>query len=106
MSVKKKAPVAKPAELPAIKRTEMQETVTPKIRKDGKTQLASVQATSASGVAAIARPVQEPDQLEIFESAIKLFHARRFREARERFLAAQSGTDRGIAHKAGLHVRM
>jgi tetratricopeptide (TPR) repeat protein len=106
MSVKKKPPVAIPAELPAIKRTEMQETVTPKTRKDGKIQLASVQATSASGVAAIARPVQEPDQLEIFESAIKLFHARCFRDARERFLAAQSGMDRGIAHKAGLHVRM
>jgi hypothetical protein len=49
---------------------------------------------------------QSPDQLEVFESAIKLFHAKNFRAARERFLAAKRGGDRGIAHKAELHVRM
>jgi tetratricopeptide (TPR) repeat protein len=47
-----------------------------------------------------------PDQLEVFDSAIKQFHARKFREAKEAFLAAMNGSDRGIAHKAELHVRM
>jgi tetratricopeptide (TPR) repeat protein len=47
-----------------------------------------------------------PDQLEVFEAAIRLFHARKFREARERFLASMHGPDRGVAHKSELHVRM
>ena len=37
---------------------------------------------------------------------MKLFHARKFREARERFRAATKGGDRGIAHRAELHARM
>jgi len=85
----------------------MQETVNPKIRKDGRNPQASVEpASSRSGAAVRTQASQTPDQLEIFESAIKLFHARKFREARERFLAAKHGADRGIMHKADLHVRM
>jgi len=85
----------------------MQETVNQKIRKDGKNPQASVEAASSrSGAAVKAQPASMPDQLEVFESAIKLFHAKKFREARERFLAAKRGNDRGIAHKADLHVRM
>src|SRR5260370_40422678 len=101
MSVKKKAPVAKPVERPAVKRIGMQE---PKNRKDGRHPQATAAATSSS--AAAAKSAHMPDQLEVFEMAIRLFHARKFREARERFLAARSGSDRGISHKAELHVRM
>ena len=107
MPPKKKAPVGKVAQRPAVKRIVMQETVNPKIRKDGKNPQASVEpASSRSGAAVKTQAAQMPDQLEIFESAIKLFHARKFREARERFLAAKHGVDRGIMHKADLHVRM
>jgi tetratricopeptide (TPR) repeat protein len=100
----KKAPVAKPVERPAVKRIAMQETVTPKNRKDGKDPQTPAASTSSGG--AVAKPAHVTDQLEVFESAIHLFHARKFREARERFLAARGGSDRGIAHKAELHVRM
>ena len=106
MSLKKKAPVEKPAERPAVKRTEMQETVIQKTRKDGKTSQMVFEAASSAGAATVAQPAHTADQLEVFESAIKLFHARKFREARERFLAAMGGTDRGISHKADLHIRM
>ncbi len=104
MPVKKKAPVAKHAERPAPKRIVIQETVNPKTRKDGKNSQASIETTSASGAAA--KTAQVPAQLEIFEAAIRLFHARKFREARENFLAARNGADRGIMHKADLHIRM
>ena len=85
----------------------MQEPVTQKIRRDGKNPQTPVEAASSrSGAAVKAQTATAPDQLDVFESAIKLFHARKFREARERFLAAKHGADRGITHKADLHVRM
>jgi tetratricopeptide (TPR) repeat protein len=45
-------------------------------------------------------------QLADFEAASKLFHARKFREARELFVAAAAGPERDVAHRAGLHAAM
>jgi tetratricopeptide (TPR) repeat protein len=83
----------------------MQEIVNPKTRKDNKNSLAANEVVSHSG-GAVAQPARTPDQLEVFDSAIKLFHARKFKEARERFLVSMRGANRGIAHKSELHVRM
>ena len=103
MSLKKKVAAAKSAHKPTVKRTAMQESLIQKTRKDGKNAGAS---SDGSNSGAAAQSAKIPDQLEIFEAAIKLFHARKFREARERFLASMRGSDRGIAHKSELHVRM
>ena len=85
----------------------MQETVNPKTRKDGKNPRRPGRAASShSGAAARRSPRRMPDQLEVFDAAIKLFHAKKFREARERFLVSMRGGDRGISHKSELHVRM
>src|ERR1700680_2148553 len=43
-------------------------------------------------------------QLGTFEAAIKLFHARKFKEAREQFLRAADGPERDVAHRARLHA--
>jgi tetratricopeptide (TPR) repeat protein len=43
-------------------------------------------------------------QLASFESAMKQFHARRFKEARDLFHAATQGPERDIAHRARLHA--
>ena len=102
MSLKKKVPTAQSAQKPNVKRITMQESLIQKSRKDGKA--AAPGEVTHSG--AVAQSARIPDQLEIFEAAIKLFHARKFREARERFLASKNGPDRGIAHKSELHVRM
>jgi tetratricopeptide (TPR) repeat protein len=84
-----------------------QKTVSPKARRDGKKPQASIEARSSRSKAVVkTQAAQSSDQLKVFESAIKLFHAKKFRAARERFLAANHGGDRGIAHKAELHVRM
>jgi tetratricopeptide (TPR) repeat protein len=103
MSVKKKVPAPQSVQKPAGKRMAMQEPVIQKTRKDGK-NTGSGSDGAHSGAAAQSAKI--PDQLEVFDAAIKLFHARKYREARERFLASMRGSDRGISHKSELHVRM
>jgi tetratricopeptide (TPR) repeat protein len=56
--------------------------------------------------AAVAQPGKSRSQLELFEQAMRLFHARKFREARDLFVQAAGGHERAIAHKAELHIRM
>src|SRR4051812_44850681 len=99
MPLKKKVPAAKPTQGPAFKRMAMQEIVNPKTRKDNKNSLAANEVASHSA-GAVAQPARSPDQLEVFDSAIKLFHARNFKEARERFLVSMRGANRGISHKS------
>src|SRR5689334_19372037 len=105
MPSKKKAPAAKPVS-PAVRRMAMQEMLNPKTHKDGTNLQASSEADRSHAGGASAQPARAPDQLEVFDAAIKLFHARKYKEARERFLVSMRGGDRGIAHKSGLHVRM
>jgi tetratricopeptide (TPR) repeat protein len=61
---------------------------------------------TGGGKAAVAQPGKAPTQLELFEQAMRQFHARKFREARDLFAKAASGPERHVAHKAELHVRM
>jgi len=44
--------------------------------------------------------------MESFEEGMRLFHARKFQQARELFLRTMGGPDRAVAHRAGLHARM
>jgi len=63
-------------------------------------------ATSGSGAAAVPQSIGAEKQLQNFEAAIKLFHGRRFKEARELFLEAAAGPERDVAHRAQLHASM
>jgi tetratricopeptide (TPR) repeat protein len=54
----------------------------------------------------VAQPVNGQKQLRAFEEAMRLFHARKFKEAREAFVEATGGPGRDIAQRAGLHIRM
>ena len=45
-------------------------------------------------------------QLKLFEQAVRLFHARKFADARELFEKAQSGPNREMGHNAETHIRM
>ncbi len=52
---------------------------------------------------------QLPDsqkQLAAFESAMRLFHARKLREARDLFAQALPGPERDVAQRARLHIAM
>lgn len=52
------------------------------------------------------QPLNAQDQLGNFEAAMKLFHARKFQQARELFLQAADGPERDVAHRAQLHASM
>ena len=65
--------------------------------------LTAVHAQKGGG-ATVAQPA--PDQLEMYESAIRLFHAGKFQEARELFRLAAAGRDPGVRHRAELHIAM
>ncbi|HUJ20750.1 MAG TPA: hypothetical protein VLX58_04470 [Bryobacteraceae bacterium] len=60
---------------------------------------------AASAAAAEARNAAQA-QLKSFEQAVRLFHERKFAEARELFAKASGGPNREMAHNADLHVRM
>jgi tetratricopeptide (TPR) repeat protein len=52
------------------------------------------------------QPLDGPRQLAAFEAAMKLFHARSLREARDLFLRAAEGPESGVAERARLHAAM
>lgn len=45
-------------------------------------------------------------QLASFEAGMHLFHARKFKEAREQFVEAAAGPERDVAQRANLHIVM
>ena len=54
-----------------------------------------------------AAPVQDgPKQLSSFDAAIKLFHARQLKEARDLFQQAAAGPERDVANRARMHIAM
>ena len=55
---------------------------------------------------AVAQPLNGQKQLGNFEAAMKLFHARKLREARELFVMAAEGPERDVAQRAKLHMAM
>ena len=62
--------------------------------------------TSRSGAAAVTEPVNSNRQLTAFEAAMKQFHARNLREARDLFHTAAEGPERDVANRARLHIAM
>jgi hypothetical protein len=105
MSSKKKIRAGKLGAKTAVKRVAIQKPVAFHARRDGKT-IAGRSIPSQSHPTGGPRPTRPPDQLAAFEAAVKLFHARKFRAAREQFRSAIDGLDRAIAHNAELHIRM
>ncbi len=52
-------------------------------------------------------PVHDgPKQLGNFEAAVRLFHARQFKEARDLFQQAVAGPERDVANRARMHMAM
>jgi tetratricopeptide (TPR) repeat protein len=64
------------------------------------------EGTTAASPAAVAEPMSSGKQLGSFEAAMKLFHARDFKPARERFLQAAEGPERDVANRSRLHAAM
>jgi tetratricopeptide (TPR) repeat protein len=67
---------------------------------------ARVTASSRESAVAVAQPLSGQKQLSNFEAAMKLFHARKLKEARELFQLAATGPERDVAQRAQLHIAM
>ena len=96
--------------MPFKKKTNVAKKIEPEpvITRDGGTRRKPAGgATDSAGAAAAAeaRSIAQA-QLKTFENAVRLFHARKFAEARELFEKATTGPNREMAHNAQLHVRM
>jgi tetratricopeptide (TPR) repeat protein len=63
-------------------------------------------SASRDGTAAVPGETPPHQQLSNFEAASRLFHARKFQEARDLFLLAAAGPERDVAHRAKLHAEM
>jgi len=59
-----------------------------------------------SGAAAIPQAFDAQKQLSTFEAAMKLFHARNLKDARELFALAAEGPERDVANRSRLHTAM
>jgi tetratricopeptide (TPR) repeat protein len=58
------------------------------------------------GAVAVAQPLDSAKQLNSFEAAMKLFHARKLKDARALFETAAAGPERDVAQRARLHIAM
>ena len=63
-------------------------------------------ASRAPAAAAVAAPMSSETQLGRFEAAMKLFHARDLKQARELFVEAAKGPECDVANRAQLHRAM
>ncbi len=63
-------------------------------------------AVSREAAVAVEQPLANAKQLAAFEAAMKLFHARKLKEAREQFVLAEAGPERDVAQRAQLHIAM
>lgn len=61
---------------------------------------------SRTGAAAVTQPNNAAKQLSNFEAAMKFFHTRNFKEARELFERAAEGPERDVANRARMHQTM
>ncbi len=77
----------------------------PPVSKTGKAAEPERAASSPLAVA-MDQTLDSGKQLAAFEAAMKLFHARKLREAREQFVLAARGAERDVAQRARLHIAM
>lgn len=99
MVEKKKTPASKPVEKRMSK---------PQGPKSVKTSEPGRSTGSSASVAAMAAPekLNAQKQLAAFESAMRLFHARRLQQARDLYQQAAEGPERDVAQRARLHIAM
>jgi len=97
MPDKKRSPVPKTAEkrMPDPQASERAKT-------PDSVRAVSTRPAGASGP----QPLDGQRQLAAFEGAMKLFHARNLKEARDLFTQASAGPERDVAQRARLHIAM
>ena len=97
MPEKKKSPAAKTTESRMSK---------PQGTKPAKSSAPEGSVTTRDAAVVVAQPLDAAKQLSSFEAAMKLFHARKLKDARELFQIAEAGPERDVAQRARLHIAM
>ncbi len=94
--------------MPEKKKTVPPRATSVRMAKPHASKFANTSPATASrqGVAAVAQLANPEKQLESFEAAMKLFHARKLKDARPLFAAAAAGPERDVAQRARLHMAM
>lgn len=77
----------------------------PKTSNSNEPVLSPSKGGSLAAAAAVPAP-NSPNQLSSFEAAMKLFHTRQLKEARELFVLAARGPERDVGNRAQLHIAM
>src|ERR1044071_1929725 len=97
MPEKKNSPVAK----------NIDRRMKPQVPKNSKSSESDQTTVSSSDAAvAVTQKLNGPRQLHAFEAAMKLFHTRNLKEARDQFAVAADGPERDVAQRARLHIAM
>ena len=78
----------------------------PQASKPAKSAEPARNSASRAGSAAAPQPSGAQTQLSNFEAAMKLFHARKLKEARDLFQLAAAGPERDVANRSTLHISM
>jgi len=90
---------------PAAKNTEGRMSK-PQGSKPAKVSDSPRSVTGRDAAVAVAQPLNAAKQLSSFEAAMKLFHTRKLKDARELFQIAEGGPERDVAQRARLHIAM
>jgi tetratricopeptide (TPR) repeat protein len=98
-------PEKKKTQEPKSIETRMSKPQVPKIAKIPDPALPPDGAGAGHG-AAVGQPLNSQNQLAAFEAAMKLFHARKLKDARELFVQACEGPESDVAQRARLNVAM
>jgi tetratricopeptide (TPR) repeat protein len=78
----------------------------PQVSKPAKPSEPARVVTTRDAAVAVAQPLNSSKQRSSFESAMKLFHARKLQEARKLFEIAAAGPERDVAQRGRLHIAM
>jgi tetratricopeptide (TPR) repeat protein len=92
--------------MPETKKSSASKTTRRVTKPETSTMPGDSEAEGAAAAAAVAEPMSSEKQLGSFEAAMKLFHARDFKQARDVFLQAADGPERDVANRARLHAAM
>lgn len=78
----------------------------PQAAKPAPSDSGDAPVSSRVAAAALAQSADPQKQRSSFEAAMKLFHVRQLREARELFVSAAGGPERDVAQRSRLHIAM
>jgi tetratricopeptide (TPR) repeat protein len=93
--------------MPEKKKTQEPKSVETRMSKPQVPKIAKIPDTAPPpDGAAVGQPLNSQNQLAAFEAAMKLFHARKLKDARELFVQACEGPESDVAQRARLNVAM